>query len=74
MADDMEAKAQMLTQINSTGMYTQEEVTSENQNQISKNTVGAYLLGSCLYTNLINKDYMTPWTLSQKERKVERET
>lgn len=74
MADDMEAKSQMLTQINSTGMYSQEEVTRENQNQISKNTVGAYLLGSCLYTNLINKDYMTPWTLSQKERKVERET
>lgn len=73
MGDDMEAKAQMLTQINSTGQYHQDDVSRENVNQISKNTVDAYMIGSCLMTNLINEDYMTPYTLSQKQKTVRRE-
>lgn len=73
MADDMDAKSQMLTQINSTGQYRQEETVRENKNQISKNTVDAYLIGSCLYTNLLCHEYMTPYTLSERQRKIERE-
>lgn len=74
MADDMDAKAQMLTQISTTGQYKQSEVKRESKNQISKNTVDAYLIGSHLYTNLINSEYMTPYTLSEKSRRVERES
>lgn len=73
MADDMEAKQQMLTQINTTGMYSQKEVSRESANQISKNTVSAYLIGSCLYTNMINEEYMTPYTVSEHKKKTERE-
>lgn len=74
MGDDMDAKNQMLSQINSTGSYHQDNVSRQNQNQISKNTVDAYFIGSCLMTNLINQDYMTPYTLSCKKRSVERES
>ena len=73
MAHDMEAKQQMLTQINTTGMYSQKEVSRESANQISKNTVSAYLIGSCLYTNMINEEYMTPYTVSERKKKTERE-
>lgn len=74
MADDMDAKNQMLAQINATGTYHQDEVSRDNVNQISKNTVDAYFIGSCLMTNLINKDYMTPYTLSCKQKKIERQS
>lgn len=74
MADDMDAKQQMLTQINTTGMYVQNDVKRDNASQVSKNTVNAYLIGSCIYSNMLNKDYMTPYTLSERKKKTERES
>ena len=73
MADDMDAKQQMLTQINTTGMYVQNDIKRNSESQTSKNTVNAYLIGSCIYSNLLNKDYMTPYTLSERQKKTERE-
>lgn len=73
MADDMDAKQQMLTQINTTGMYVQDKVERNNASQVSKNTVDAYLIGSCIYSNIINNEYMTPYTVSERRKKTERE-
>lgn len=71
-ADDMEAKNKMYNQINTTGQVSLKDLESSKSSQVARNTVDVYLLGSGIMTNLLEEDYMTPYTLSMKKMRIEK--
>ena len=71
-ADDMEAKNKMYNQINTTGQVSLKDLTSAKSSQVSRSTVDVYLIGSGLMSNLIEEDYMTPYTLANKKMRIEK--
>ena len=71
-ADDMEAKNKMYNQINTTGQVSLKDLQSSKSSQVARNTVDAYLIGSGIYSNLLEEDYMTPYTLSMKNMRIEK--
>lgn len=71
-ADDMEAKNKMYNQINTTGQVSLKDIESDKSNQVARNTVDVYLIGSGIMTNLLEEDYMTPYTLSMKKKRIEK--
>lgn len=71
-ADDMEAKNKMYNQINTTGQVSLKDLTSSKSSQVARSTVDVYLIGSGLMSNLIEEDYMTPYTLANKKMRIEK--
>ena len=71
-ADDMEAKNKMYNQINTTGQVSLKDLESDKSSQVARNTVDVYLIGSGIYSNLLEEDYMTPYTLSMKKKRIEK--
>lgn len=71
-ADDMEAKNKMYNQINTTGQVSIKDLESDKSNQVARNTVDVYLIGSGIMTNLLEQDYMTPYTLSMKKMRIDK--
>lgn len=71
-ADDMQAKAQMYNQINTTGQVSLNDIKPDKNNQVARNTVDVFLIGSGIMTNLVEEDYMTPYTLSMKKKRIEK--
>ena len=72
-ADAMESKSSMYAEINATGMVALDELPMNEDDSLAKNLINVYLLGSLVNTNLVNKDYLLPKTLKDKQRAVERE-
>lgn len=71
-ADDMEAKNKMYNQINTTGQVSLKDIQSPKTSQVARNTVDAYLIGSGLMSNLLEEDYMTPYTAANKRMRIEK--
>ena len=71
-ADDMEAKNKMYNQINTTGQVSLKDLESDKTSQVARNTVDVYLIGSGIMSNLIEEDYMTPYTLANKKMRIEK--
>ena len=72
-ADAMDAKSIAYSTIASTGQVKMSEIPVDQTDFTSKNTLNYYLLGSSLYTNIINQDYMLPITVKRRQRRVTRE-
>lgn len=73
-ADYMDAKNVAYATIAAKGTLSKEDIPIANDDSLGKNMMNYYLLGSCLYANVINKDYYLPATIRAKQaRKVERE-
>lgn len=68
-ADSMNAKNIMYNTINTTGEVRLEDLPKDPDDSLSKNLLNTYLLGALFYTNLINEDYMLPYT--RKDKKIE---
>ena len=68
-ADRMNAKNVMNSEIRAKGMVSQKDIPNEIKDSLAMNLFNTYMLGSHLYTNVLNKDYMTPYTLEQKGNK-----
>jgi hypothetical protein len=68
----MQAKAQMYNQINTTGQVSLNDIKPDKNNQVARNTVDVFLIGSGIMTNLVEEDYMTPYTLSMKKKRIEK--
>lgn len=71
-ADDMEAKNKMYNQINTTGQVSLKDLKSSKSSQVARSTVDVYLIGSGLMSNLIEEDYMTPYTLANRKMRIEK--
>ena len=72
-ADSMEDKSVMNNTINNLGQVYLKDLPDDPADSLSKNLLSAYFIGAQLYTNLVNEDYMTPYTMSLKNKKIERE-
>ena len=73
-ADYMNAKSIAYSTIANTGIVYQKDIPISNEDSLAKNMLNYYMLGSGIYTNIINKDYMLPTTIKDKERRVNRES
>lgn len=73
-ADYMDSKDQAYQQINLTGQIVEDDIIIDKQQSLAKNMLNSYMVAAGLYTNILNKDYMTPYTLNNRQKKVERET
>lgn len=73
-ADAMNAKSIAYSTIATTGQVRLDEIPVDQADFTSKNTLNYYLLGSCMYTNIVNQDYMLPITVKNRQRRVTRET
>ena len=71
-ADDMEAKNKMYNQINTTGQVYLKDIQSTKYSQVARNTVDVYLIGSGIMSNLIEDDYMTPYTIANKNMRIQK--
>lgn len=72
-ADSMDDKNLMNNIIKNLGQVTLDELPEDIDDSLSKNLLNAYFIGAQLYTNIVEKDeYMLPYTIKDKERKVQR--
>ena len=69
----MEDKSVLNNTINVLGQVYLDDLPDDPSDSLSKNLLSAYFIGAQLYTNLVNEEYCTPYTLSLKNKKIERE-
>lgn len=72
-ADAMQASAEMIATIASKGSVSQNDYVLTRQDGIARNLLNVYLIGAGIHSNLIDADYMTPYTARNKMAKVERQ-
>ena len=72
-ADYMNAKTQAYATISTEGRLSEKDMDIEKEDSLAKNMLNYYMISAGLYTNILNKDYMLPSTISGKERRVTRE-
>lgn len=72
-ADAMDAKNLMYNTISNVGMVRLSDVETSEDDSLSRNLLNIYLLGTHINSNLLNKDYYLPHTLSERKRSVSRE-
>ena len=65
-ADAMNAKSQMSAAILSKGYVEDKDLFLAKNDSIAKNLLNTYLIGAHIHSNLIDIDYMTPYTASKK--------
>lgn len=72
-ADAMGAISQMSNVIMNQGFVTKDDINVAKDDSLGKNLLNAYLIGAHIHSNLIDIDYMTPYTAKNKQRKIERQ-
>lgn len=72
-ADAMGAIAQMSNTILSKGYVSDKDITVAKDDSLGKNLLNVYLIGAHLHSNLVDIDYMTPYTAKNKQRQIERQ-
>ena len=72
-ADAMGAMAQMSNIILSKGYVSDKDITVAKDDSLGKNLLNVYLIGAHLHSNLVDIDYMTPYTAKNKQRQIERQ-
>lgn len=72
-ADAMDAKSIAYQTINLTGQVSESDIPIEAEDSLARNMLNCYLVGALINTNILNKDYILPRTMSGKERRVVRE-
>lgn len=72
-ADSMDAKSIAYQTIATTGKISDKDIPVTSDDSLARNMTNVYLLGSGLYSNILNVDYMLPITIRNKQRKVVRE-
>ena len=71
-ADAMGAMAQMSNTIMSKGFVSEKDLQIAKDDSIAKNLLNVYLIGSNIHSNLVDIDYMTPYTARNKQQAIER--
>ncbi|MDE6040414.1 MAG: hypothetical protein K2F99_02450 [Muribaculaceae bacterium] len=68
MADDTEAHYEMLRRIQRDGEVELKDLPNDPLNKVTMNTINVYMLGSCIESNLIDRNgYLLPITLKGRE-------
>lgn len=72
-ADAMGAISQMSNTIMAKGFVSDSDIQVAKDDSIGKNLLNVYLIGAHIHSNLVDIDYMTPFTAKDKHRTIERE-
>ena len=72
-ADAMKASAEAASVIADKGSLSINDITITKQDSLARNMLNAYLIGANIHSNLVDVDYMTPYTVNARKKKVERE-
>ena len=70
--DAMNEKSALNSEIKTFGQAKLSEMPNDPTDSLSKNLLNVYLIGAGLMSNIVNTDYMTPYTLKQKKMRVTR--
>lgn len=68
----MEAKDTMNAQIKTLGQVSMNDIPDTADDNLGKNNLSVMFLGAQLYTNLVNEDYLLPYTVKNKTKRVNR--
>ena len=71
-ADAMEDKSVMNNTIKTTGYVSVKDLPEDINDSLSKNLLSTYFIGAQLMSNLVNQDYLLPYTYSLKSKKISR--
>lgn len=71
-ADAMEDKSVMNNTIKNTGYVSIKDLPEDLNDSLSKNLLSTYFIGAQLMSNLVNEEYMVPYTYLNKEKKISR--
>ena len=71
-ADSLRALTQMNNTIATKGFVSVDDITVEKDDSLAKNMLNVYLIGSNIHSNLVDTDYMTPFTARNKKQSIER--
>ena len=71
-ADAMEDKSVMNNTIKTIGYVSLKDLPEDLSDSLSKNLLSTYFLGAQLMSNLVNQEYMVPYTYLNKEKKINR--
>jgi hypothetical protein len=71
-ADAMQASAEMIATIVDKGSVSQNDYAVTKVDGLARNMLNVYLLGAGVYSNLIDREYMTPLTAKNKQKRIER--
>lgn len=69
-ADAMEGISQMSNAILANGYVSDKDLQIPNDDSLGKNTLNAYLLGAHIASNLVDIEYMTPYTAKNRAPRV----
>ena len=71
-ADAIQASNEMIATIAAKGSVSQKDYVVTRQDGIARNLLNVYLIGAGIHSNLVDTDYMTPYTAKNKIAKTER--
>ena len=69
-ADSLRAANEMNSVILAKGAVSDKDIRVEKSDNLAKNMLNVYLLGANIHSNLIDVDYMTPYTAKNKQKQV----
>lgn len=70
--DNMEAKNALYNTISTSGIAYLKDLPKNPEESLSINLFNTYMIGAHLNSNLLNKEYMTPYTLKNKTKVIKR--
>ena len=71
-ADAMSAMSQMSNEILAKGKVAYKDLQVSKYDSLGKNALNVYLMGAHIHSNLIDVNYMTPYTAKNKQQNIER--
>lgn len=72
-ADAMNAKSEAYNHINITGEVSLNDINADKTDSLAKNIFNVYLIGANMHSNLVDSGYMTPYTMENRKKNLERE-
>lgn len=71
-ADSLRAVSQMNNVISAKGFVSEKDIDIDKDDSLAKNMLNVYLIGANIHSNLVDEDYMTPYTARNKKQAIER--
>lgn len=71
-ADAMEASTEALAAISSKGSLSEKDYNVTRQDGLARNMLNVYLLGANIHSNLVDEQYMTPYTMKKHKQRLNR--
>lgn len=71
-ADSMKASAEAVATVLDKGSVSEKDYTVKRNDSLSRNMLNVYLVGANIHSNLIDEEYMTPYTAKNKQEEIDR--